>query len=147
MTSIDKRHTSDESHIMQPPQNQNPNPGNRSGRKQLRLELPKDAATYANTVIISNTRGEVVFDFVQIMPNDPRARIQDRIIMTPMHAKMFLQAFQKHIANYEAQHGEIETPQRPESLADQLFKGISSQDPDANDTDTNDGGDDDDDTP
>ncbi len=127
---------------MQPPQNQNP--GN-TGRKQLRLELPKDAATYANTVIISNTRSEIIFDFVQVMPNDPRARIQDRIVMTPTHAKMFLQAFQKHIDNYEAQHGEIEIPQRPQSLADQLFKGISntdgsdsSNDPDQPNDDNND---------
>lgn len=104
---------------MQPPQNNNPQ------RKQLRLELPKDSASYANTVIISNTQNELILDFVQIMPNDPRARIQHRVVMTPMHAKMFLHAFQRHMANYEAQHGEISVPQRPESLADQLFKGIN----------------------
>lgn len=94
-------------------------------RRQLKIALPKDAsAGYANTVMISNTTNEVIFDFIQVMPNDTHARIQKRIVMTPVHAKLFLNALQDNITRYEAKNGEIETPQRPQSLADQLFSSV-----------------------
>jgi len=95
-------------------------------RRQIKLEMPKDpSATYANTVMISHTQFEVLMDFIQIIPNDSRARVQHRIAMTPVHAKMFLQALTQNVARYEANFGTIDLPQRPESLADQLFKGLS----------------------
>ena len=103
---------------MQPKQ---PNPSN---KRQIRLELPKDpSATYSNTVMISHTSNEFIFDFIQIMPNDNRARVQKRIVMTPTHAKMFLNAMNDNVGKYEEKHGNIELPQNP-SLADQLFGGI-----------------------
>lgn len=109
---------------MQPKQ---PTQGN---KRQIRLELPKDpSAVYSNTVMISHTANEVVFDFIQIMPNDNRARVQKRIIMTPAHAKMFLNAMNENMTKFEDKHGEIIVPQKP-SLADQLFGGIKSTDED-----------------
>lgn len=43
-------------------------------KKQLRLELPKDAsAIYANTVMITHTANEVIFDFAQ-RQSRPRAK-------------------------------------------------------------------------
>ncbi len=102
-------------------QNQPPN----SGRRQLRLEMPKNPnATYANTVMISHTQNEVIFDFIQVMPNDPRARIQHRIVMTPTHAKMFMKALDENVKRYETKHGDIKLPPRPESLAEQLFRSV-----------------------
>lgn len=103
-------------------------------RRQLKLALPKDpSAAYANTVMISNTNNEVIFDFIQAMPNDTHARIQKRIVMTPTHAKLFLNALQENITRYEEKHGEIELPQRPQSLADQLFSSV--QEPENGDDD------------
>jgi len=102
-----------------------------SPRRQIKLELPADpSATYANTVLISQNKHEVIFDFIQLLPNDPRARVQRRIVMTPMHAKLFLQTLQENTIRYESTFGPIEMPQRPESLADQLFKGIAGNDED-----------------
>lgn len=107
-------------------------------KRQLRLELPSDpSATYANTVMISHTTSEVIFDFIQIMPNDNRARVQKRIIMTPTHAKMFLDALRENIEKYEKSNGEISLPPRPQSLADQLFGGIKSGSSDEEDEETN----------
>lgn len=114
-------------------------------KRQIRLEIPKDlSATYANAAIISQTHSEIVIDFTQIMPNDPRARIQARIVMTPANAKSFLHALQKNLQNFEAKHGEIELPPRPTSLADQLFKNVRLDDDDDSDDDSDDdkGGDD-----
>lgn len=96
-------------------------------KRQIRLEIPKDlTVTYANAAIISQTHSEIIMDFTQIMPNDPRARVQTRIVMTPANAKSFLQALQTNLNNFEAKHGEIELPPRPSSLADQLFGGVRS---------------------
>ncbi|MCY4017902.1 MAG: DUF3467 domain-containing protein [Chloroflexi bacterium] len=96
-------------------------------KKQLRLELPKDAsAIYANTVMITHTANELVFDFIQVMPNDNRARVQKRIVMTPIHAKLLLQALEDNLQKYERKHGEIVAPQR-QSLAEQLFGAVKPE--------------------
>ena len=98
-----------------------------STKKQIRLELPKDpSAIYANTVMITHTANEVIFDFIQVMPNDDRARVQKRILMTPTHAKLLLNALQENINKFEAKHGEIRAPQR-QTLADQLFGALKSE--------------------
>ena len=90
-------------------------------------------------VMVSHNKNEMFFDFIQIMPHDPRARVQERVVMTPTHAKLFLTALQQNVDRYEAQFGEIDVPKRPQSLADQLFSGIQP----AGDGDTDESEDDD----
>ena len=109
-------------------------------KRQIRLEFPRDLdAKYSNAVIITQTQHEILMDFAQILPNDPRARVQSRVVMTPANAKSFLQALQRNIELFEAKHGEIEIPQRPPSLADQLFGGLrSDEDDETEDTEGND---------
>lgn len=105
-------------------------------QRQLRLEIPANLnAHYSNTVIISHTQSEVVMDFVQVMPNDPRARIQSRIVMTPINAKLFLRALTDNLARFEEHHGEIIVPPQPPTLADQLFGGTRAPDEETPDGD------------
>jgi|FLYN01.1.fsa_nt_gi hypothetical protein len=93
--------------------------------RQLRLEIPANLnAQYSNAVIISQTHSEIIIDFIQVMPNDPRARIQSRIAMTPANAKLFLNALKENLARFEEKHGEISLPPQPVSLAEQLFGNI-----------------------
>ena len=97
---------------------------------QIRLEIPANLnAIYSNAVIISQTTNEIVMDFLQIMPNDPRARVQTRVVMTPTNAKLFLQALQTNLARFEQNYGEIPVPQQPgnNTLADQLFGGVKPE--------------------
>jgi hypothetical protein len=102
----------------------NPNP-----QRQLRLEMPANlTAIYSNAAVVSHTHSEIIFDFVQVMPNDPRARIQTRIVFTPANAKLLLQALQTNLDRFEEKHGEISMPPKPVSLADQLFGGMKSED-------------------
>ena len=103
-------------------------------KRQVRLEIPANLnATYANAVIISQTHSEIIFDFTQVMPNDPRARVQSRIAMTPANAKSLLTALTTNLERFEAKHGEISMPPKPESLADQLFGGVRGGDEDDDD--------------
>ena len=106
---------------------QPPNPN-----RQIRLEIPANlSATYANAVMVSQTTSEIVLDFLQIMPNDPRARAQTRVVMTPTNAKLFLKALQTNLTRYEEKNGEIVVPQQqPGTLADQLFGTLKHEDDD-----------------
>lgn len=100
-----------------------------SGQRHLQVEMPANMnATYANAVVISQLHSEIVMDFVQIMPNDPRARVQSRIVMTPANAKLFLQALNTNLTRFEAVNGEIKLPSPGVSLADQLFGTIKPDD-------------------
>jgi hypothetical protein len=98
-------------------------------QRQLRLEIPASLnAIYSNGVVISQTNTEIVMDFLQIMPNDPRARVQTRVVMTPASAKSFLKALEQNLSRYEEKHGEIVLPPQPVSLADQLFGAVKPSD-------------------
>ncbi|MEE4185021.1 MAG: DUF3467 domain-containing protein [Gammaproteobacteria bacterium] len=103
-------------------------------KRQIRLEIPANLnAHYANSALISQTHSEIILDFLQVMPNDPRAHIQARIAMTPANAKALLRALEQNLARFEAKNGEIKLPA---TLADQLFSGIKP--PDDSDPDSED---------
>ena len=87
--------------------------------KQIQVESPKDMKpTYSNFAIIHHNYNEIVIDFAHIMPNMPQAQVQMRVVMTPYHAKLLLQALTHNLQNYEKRFGEIKMrgagmPERP----------------------------------
>lgn len=105
-------------------------------KRKIKLEMPKDpSGKYANMVMVSHNKNEMFLDFIQTFPHDPRAKVQQRIVMTPTHAKLFMQALQENITRFETQFSEIDVPKRPASLADQLFGSVQNSN---SDTDTED---------
>lgn len=98
--------------------------------RKFRLDIPANlSAVYSNGVIVSQTTSEIILDFFQTLPNDPRARVQSRVVMTPAGAKAFLRALSQQVENYEEKHGEISLPP---SLADQLFNTIRPEEDEPN---------------
>ncbi len=83
-------------------------------QQQINIELGEKEAegVYSNLAIISHSPAEFVIDFTRILPGVPRARVLSRIIMTPQHARMLLNAMQDNIQRYEAQYGEIKMTQQ-----------------------------------
>lgn len=82
----------------QPPQNQ----------PQINIELPADLdAIYSNFAIISHSPSEIVIDFARLLPGVPKAKVQGRIVMTPLNAKLLLRALQENLEKYEEKFGEI----------------------------------------
>lgn len=77
--------------------------------QQLNIELTEEMAdgTYANLVIITHSFAEFVFDFVNVMPNVPKAKVKSRVVMTPHHAKRLMRALVENVKRFEAQHGTI----------------------------------------
>ncbi|MDR2145158.1 MAG: DUF3467 domain-containing protein [Tannerella sp.] len=80
-------------------QNNNPNPN----QNQIQIELTEDVAqgTYSNLVVIAHSASEFIFDFIRLVPGIPKAKVKNRIIMTPDNAKRLLFALQENIQKYE----------------------------------------------
>lgn len=77
--------------------------------KRFNVELPNDLnATYANFAIISHSPTELIIDFAQLLPGMPKARVQGRILLTPMNAKMLYQALGQNLVKYERRFGKIQ---------------------------------------
>lgn len=77
--------------------------------QQLNIELSEEMADgeYANLAIITHSFAEFVIDFVNVMPNVPKAKVKSRIVMTPQHSKRLMRALIDNIKRFEAQHGTI----------------------------------------
>lgn len=80
---------------------------------QLKIELPESKAegNYSNFTVISHSAAEFVLDFARVMPGAPKAIVQSRIIMTPIHAKTLLYTLQDNIAKFESKFGGIKLPE------------------------------------
>jgi len=76
---------------------------------ELDIELSAEIAegTYSNLAVISHSASEFVFDFIRVMPNMPKARVMNRVIMVPEHAKRLLLALQDNLQKYEQINGKI----------------------------------------
>ena len=95
----------------------NPNPyictmENEQNPNQLNIELSEEMAqgVYSNLAIITHSNAEFVVDFIQVMPGVPKAKVKSRIVLTPQHAKRFLNALAENIEKFEAANGEITEP-------------------------------------
>ena len=78
---------------------------------RLNIELPPDLeAVYANLAVITHSPSEIVIDFIRQMPGQSKARVQARVVMTPMNAKLLHRALGQNLAAFEEKFGEIRTP-------------------------------------
>ncbi len=99
------------------------------GGTGLRVHLPANLSPiYTNFAMITHSPSEIVIDFAQVMPRVLQARVQARIVMTPLNAKLLLRALGDHLARFESQYGEIDVPEGS-SLADQLFRNQPPEEP------------------
>ena len=82
---------------------------NNPQQQQLTIELGEKEAEgiYSNLAVISHSPAEFVVDFTRVLPGVPKARVHARIVMTPQHAKMLMNALADNISKYEAVHGEV----------------------------------------
>ena len=88
-------------------------------QQQINIQLDEKEAEgiYANLVMIMHSPTEIIFDFARIMPRSPKARVQARVIMTPMHAKILQKTLEDNLKKYEAQFGEVKVHGSHDKLA------------------------------
>ena len=81
----------------------------------INIELDPETAqgTYSNLAIINHSGSEFVVDFINIMPGIPKAKVRSRIVLTPQHAKRFLNALHENVQRFEGAHGEIKDYEQP----------------------------------
>lgn len=86
------------------------------------MEMPADLPIqYANLVRIAHSPYEFIFDFAQMLPGLPAAKVQSRIVMSPLGAKLLFRALGENLSKFETTFGEISIPGGA-SLADSLFR-------------------------
>ncbi|RPH92035.1 MAG: DUF3467 domain-containing protein [Calditrichaeota bacterium] len=83
--------------------------------QQINIQIGEKEAEgiYVNLAIISHSPAEFIFDFTRVLPGIPKTKVYARVIMTPQHAKSFLNALKENVAKYESQFGEIKVISEP----------------------------------
>ncbi|MEX0736942.1 MAG: DUF3467 domain-containing protein [Bacteroidota bacterium] len=78
-------------------------------QQQINIELgeKEGEGIYSNLAIITHSPAEFVIDFTRVLPGVPKAKVHARIIMTPQHTKMLLNAIEDNIKKFEQKFGEI----------------------------------------
>jgi hypothetical protein len=77
--------------------------------KKIDIKIDEHVALgqYSNLAAIRHTREEFIFDFAFIFPDGPMGKLVSRTILSPAHAKRFLQALEANIKKYEENFGPI----------------------------------------
>jgi hypothetical protein len=89
---------------------QNNNNQDGDNKNQLSINLSEEIAQgiYSNLAVINHSSSEFIVDFIRVMPGVPKAEVKSRVILTPEHAKRFLNALKDNVERYENTYGEIE---------------------------------------
>ena len=88
---------------------------NKNKKGQINIELDEKVAQgiYSNLAIINHSQSEFVVDFITIMPGVPKSKVKSRIVLTPQHAKRFLNALNDNVKRFENAHGKIKDFEQP----------------------------------
>ena len=72
-----------------------------ANEKELSIDLKQEVAkgSYSNLAIITHSHSEFIIDFATMLPGLPKPEVNNRIIMTPEHAKRLFLALQDNIQN------------------------------------------------
>ena len=100
-------------------------------QQQINIELTEKEAEgiYSNLAIITHSPAEFVIDFTRVLPGVPKAKVFSRIITTPQHAKLLMNALKDNIEKFEKSFGEIKIHGEPSSS----IGGFGFQPPPASD--------------
>jgi uncharacterized protein DUF3467 len=82
---------------------------NQQQQQTIRINIDDDVAQgqYVNFANIIHSPSEFVIDLGRVVPGRPDVKVYSRVILTPLHAKQFLDALTHNIALFEQKFGEI----------------------------------------
>ena len=82
---------------------------------KLEIQLDEDIAqgAYVNLAVVNHNEAEFVVDLIFVQPQTPRAKVRSRVILSPQHAKRFVEALQDNIQRYEQSFGVISPAKLP----------------------------------
>ena len=78
-------------------------------QQTIRITLDDDVAQgqYVNFANIIHSPSEFVIDLGRVVPGRNDVKIYSRVILTPLHAKQFLEALSHNLSLFEQKFGEI----------------------------------------
>ena len=79
----------------------------KQGQVQVNMTPEIERGVYSNLTIMGFTPTEFIMDFVFHHPGMPRANVQSRVVMSPVHAKRLMRLLEQNISNYEKNIGPI----------------------------------------
>ncbi|MBI5327725.1 MAG: DUF3467 domain-containing protein [Deltaproteobacteria bacterium] len=90
---------------------------NKTAGKEIKIEIQIDEdiaqGMYTNLAAVNHSENEFIFDFIFLQPQSPKAKVRSRLILSPKHAKRFMNALQDNIRKYEENFGEIQESNGP----------------------------------
>jgi hypothetical protein len=77
--------------------------------KKIDIKVDEHVALgqYSNLAAIRHTKEEFLFDFAFVFPDGPIGKLVSRVILSPAHAKRFMEALEANVRRYEEDHGPI----------------------------------------
>jgi hypothetical protein len=87
-------------------------------KKKVDIKVDEHVALgqYSNLAAIRHTKEEFIFDFAFIFPDGPMGKLVSRIIVSPAHAKRFMEALIANIRRYEENFGPLIPAETPPSV-------------------------------
>lgn len=75
----------------------------------IRIVLDDETAQgqYVNFANIIHSPSEFIIDLGRAVPGKAEVKVYSRVIMTPLHAKQFLQALAQNVGMFEQKYGAI----------------------------------------
>jgi len=85
---------------------------------QIQISLDEEVAQgiYCNLAIINHSQSEFTLDFVYVQPQQPKAKVRSRVIMSPFHFRRLISALEENLSKFESKFGtvvQIESPNNP----------------------------------
>lgn len=95
-------------------------------KRDVEIDLSEELAqgSYANLVVISHSPTEFVLDFASMLPGMNKPKVNNRIVITPEHAKRLLISLKDNIVRYENRHGAITI--NPQQKQQDLMESLRS---------------------
>ncbi len=90
---------------------------NEEERTPLNVEIgeKESEGIYANFFLIAHSSSEFIIDCARLLPGLPKAKVFARIVTTPQHARLLLNALEENIKKYEERFGKIKIPGKDEA--------------------------------
>ena len=86
--------------------------------KKIDIKVDENIALghYSNVAAVRHTKEEFIFDFAFVFPDGPMGRLLSRLILSPAHAKRFMEALEANVRRYEEHFGPIVPSEAPPTV-------------------------------
>ena len=85
------------------------------GSVQIQIEIDPTVANgaFINLAMVNHTDTEFTLDLMYLQPQQPRAVVRSRAILTPKHLKRLVHALEETLRRYEARFGAVDLGDAP----------------------------------